>query len=62
MIINKTKNGCYAIHVSGFTILFTHYEKSGSFISFYSGDTYKCDLFEPEEFYKAWRAMKCGKL
>lgn len=59
MIIKKTENGSYAIHVSGFTILFTHFEKGRSFVSFYHGDDYKCDLFEPKEFYKAWREMKC---
>ena len=63
MKVSKAKDS-YAIHIKGFVILFTHYEIDGGGVSFFFGETYKCDLFEPDAFYKAWREMICreGKI
>ena len=58
MEVSKAKDG-YAIHIQGFVILFTRYEIDRGVVSFFFGETYKCNLFEPDAFYKAWREMLC---
>lgn len=65
MKVRKTGN-CYAVHIGGFIIIFTRFEKvvdekgvNKNIVSFYFYDSYKCDLYEPDAFYKAWREMKC---